>query len=62
MRLSPIDADDLGVFESCGRKGAVWHPDETQVTMLKDTVDKPTFVEHRLDKVTTDKLAVVELT
>ena len=62
MRLSPVDTNNLGVFESGGRKGAVWYPDETQVTVLKYTIDKPAFVENSLDKVTTDKLAVVEFT
>ena len=60
--FSPVDTDDLRVLKSSGRQRAPWYLDETQVTLLKGTIDEATVAEDGLNEGTTDKHTVVELT
>ncbi len=57
----PINAHDLRILEASGSERAIWHLDQTQVAVHKNTIDESAVPKSGLNQRTTVKNAVVEL-
>jgi hypothetical protein len=59
---SPVDADQLGLFEACAGEDTARYLDETQITTLKVATDEFAGPKDTLREGTTNEGAVVKLT